>query len=125
MLKWTLVITYNDVRKFYPAASGREAVAMADDAWVKLTDEKRAVLQEFYVGLLDGKEAKSIIYDRLHDLEGKRIEKIVEASGMNLATFSRKFGIPYRSLQHWVGGDREAPDYVLDMLEKVVLEYCE
>lgn len=125
MLKWTLVIRDNKSEKYLPAASGREAVAMADDAWEKLTEEKKGALQEFYVGLLDDKVTKSIIYDRLHDLEGKRIDRIIEASGMNMAAFSRKFGIPYRSLQNWTGGEREAPDYVLDMLEKIVWEYRE
>jgi DNA-binding transcriptional regulator YiaG len=125
MLRWAFYAKYNDDEYVYPANSGREAVQIADEAWEKLTDEPQA----FFVGLFDMKgnvladsEPKTIIYDRLHEITGNRAEKILKASGLNMATFSRTFGIPYRSLQNWIGGDREAPDYVLDMLEKIVWE---
>jgi len=38
------------------------------------------------------------------------------------AQFSDKFGIPIRSLQKWESGEREAPEYTIDMLELLAEE---
>lgn len=37
-------------------------------------------------------------------------------SGMNLTQFSKYFGIPYRTLQHWENGDRQCPQYLIDLM---------
>jgi len=140
MLKWAFIRSDGTNEFVSPANSGREAVAMAEDEWSRLTSSERKKMQFFHVGLynLDKKgnyaeledgsidaDGRTVIFDKLNEISGNRVKNIVDMSGMNLATFSRKFGVPYRSLQHWVGGDREAPDYVLDMLEKVVWETIE
>ena len=130
MLRWAFYAKYNDDEYIFPANSGREAVGMAEDAWGKLTD--KTTVRIFNVGLynmrgnvLEDHEPRAIIYDNVNEITGSRIKKILDASGMKMAAFSRTFGIPYRSLQNWVGKEREAPDYVLDMLEKIVWEYRE
>jgi len=128
MLRWAFYAKYNDDEYIHPANSGREAVGMAESAWDDVEDKSK--LTAFHVGLynmrgtvLEDHEPRTIIYDRLNEITGKRIDKILDASRMNLATFSRTFGVPYRSLQNWMRGEREAPEYVLDMLEKIVWEY--
>jgi hypothetical protein len=154
MLRWAFVENYGTEEYIHPANSGREAVAMAEETWNRLTDAEKKRAKGFCVGLYnldkagnymeqeDGSidaDGRTVIYDRLNDIpvEGcisplsaevslkSRINNILDCSGMKMAEFSRAFGIPYRSLYNWVGGEREAPNYVLDMLEKVVWEYRE
>lgn len=47
-------------------------------------------------------------------------EKIIELrteTGLNRRAFCDKFGIPYRTVTEWERGTRNAPDYVLRLLE--------
>lgn len=37
-------------------------------------------------------------------------------AGRNVAAFSRKFGIPYRTISHWISSDRSAPEYIIRLL---------
>ena len=113
---------------------------MAEDTWGRLTEAERKRAAVYHVGLYnldkagnymeqeDGSidaDGRTVIYDRLNELTENRIEDILKVSGMKMADFSRAFGVPYRSLQNWLNGSRKAPDYVLDMLEKIVWEYRE
>lgn len=45
---------------------------------------------------------------------------ILAASGLSMAELSRRYAIPYKTLQHWRDGSRVPPDYVLVMLDKLV-----
>jgi DNA-binding transcriptional regulator YiaG len=38
------------------------------------------------------------------------------SSGMTLTEFSKYFGIPYKTLQHWEYGERKCPEYLLDLM---------
>jgi transcriptional regulator with XRE-family HTH domain len=38
-------------------------------------------------------------------------------SGMNLTQFSKYFGIPYRTIQNWERGERQCPEYLLDLMK--------
>lgn len=42
--------------------------------------------------------------------------ELYKSSGMNLTEFSKYFGIPYQTLQHWVHGERKCPQYLLDLM---------
>lgn len=42
--------------------------------------------------------------------------------GISRAEFSRKYKIPIRTLEDWESGRREPPTYVLNLLERVVVE---
>lgn len=44
------------------------------------------------------------------------IKELQEKSGMNLTEFSKFFNIPYRTLQHWVHGERKCPDYIIELM---------
>lgn len=46
-----------------------------------------------------------------------RIQSMRTASGMTRNQFAEYFGLPYRTLQAWELGDREAPQYVTDLIE--------
>ena len=40
--------------------------------------------------------------------------------GMTQKEFSEEYKIPYRTVQNWETGDRKPPDYVIELLERVV-----
>ena len=50
----------------------------------------------------------------------ERAKAIRKASGLTQAAFAEKYGIPKRTIENWEGGQRDAPTYVLDLLERVV-----
>lgn len=53
------------------------------------------------------------------------IKEIREMTGLNQTQFARKFDIPLRTYQNWEGGRRNPPEYVINMLRKLVeIEYC-
>ena len=50
-------------------------------------------------------------------LMANRIIDLRTASGMSRPQFAEYFKIPYRTLQSWEIGDREAPEYLVDLIE--------
>ena len=52
----------------------------------------------------------------------ERSEEIRKILGISRAAFSRKYNIPIRTLEDWDAGKKNPPDYVLDMLERIVNE---
>lgn len=51
-----------------------------------------------------------------------RSEEIRAILGISRTAFSRKYNIPLRTLEEWDAGRKTPPDYVLNMLERVVRE---
>lgn len=47
----------------------------------------------------------------------ENIKELCAAHGLTLADVSRRYKIPYRSLQHWTSGDREPPEYIPILLQ--------
>ena len=50
------------------------------------------------------------------------IKDIRSMAGISRAEFSRKYSIPYRTVQDWENGKGNAPVYVKDLLERAVRE---
>lgn len=48
--------------------------------------------------------------------------EIREILGISRAEFSRKYNIPIRTLEDWDAGRKNPPEYVLEMLERIVRE---
>ena len=44
-------------------------------------------------------------------------KELRQQSGMNLTQFSQYFGIPYRTIQNWERGERQCPEYLLELLK--------
>lgn len=42
--------------------------------------------------------------------------------GISRAEFSRKYGIPIRTLENWDAGTRQPPEWLLKLLERVARE---
>lgn len=53
------------------------------------------------------------------------IKEIRLISGLSQQAFSDKYKIPKRTIENWEGGKRNPPDYVVALLERIVLEDCE
>lgn len=49
-----------------------------------------------------------------------RSQEIRELAGCSRAEFSRRYGIPLRTLENWDAGLNIPPDYVLNLLERAV-----
>lgn len=45
------------------------------------------------------------------------IADLREASGMNIKAFAEYLHIPYRTIQNWLSGEREAPPYLVELIE--------
>ena len=56
------------------------------------------------------------------DKDMERSEEIRAILGISRVAFSRKYNIPLRTLEDWDAGKKNPPDYVLNMLERVVNE---
>lgn len=50
------------------------------------------------------------------------VTRIRELTGLSQSQFSDKYHIPLPTLRHWERGDRECPQYVLELLEFKVRE---
>ena len=48
--------------------------------------------------------------------------EIRELSGLKRIQFCEKYNIPLRTMENWEGGVTNAPQYVLDLLERAVRE---
>lgn len=55
-------------------------------------------------------------------MESREIRAIL---GISRAEFSRRYGIPIRTLEEWDSGRHMAPDWVMTLLERVVREDAE
>lgn len=61
---------------------------------------------------------------RLSDEEMKankrNIKMVMAQYGYNQKRLSERFSIPYRTIQNWVGGQRECPDYIIGMMDEIL-----
>lgn len=50
------------------------------------------------------------------------VEEMRKAVNMTKADFSKKYNIPYRTVQDWELGNRVPPEYVVELLERAVIQ---
>ena len=50
------------------------------------------------------------------------IKEMRELLGISRAEFSRRYGIPLRTLENWESGMRTPPPYVITLLERIIKE---
>lgn len=48
------------------------------------------------------------------------IAEICERYGIGQTALAKKFGIPLRTVQDWHGGRRPAPEYVVNMIDRLL-----
>lgn len=54
--------------------------------------------------------------------EEMTIKEMRELLGISRAEFSRRYDIPIRTLENWESGTRTPPDYVINLLERIIKE---
>lgn len=67
----------------------------------------------------DEQEAIQII-TQIHRVANMTPQALIAAAGMNQTTFSRRFGIPRRTVQEWCGGRRQMPEYLKNMAAELL-----
>lgn len=45
------------------------------------------------------------------------VNALRKASGMSIKAFAEYLNIPYRTIQNWLSGKREAPPYLVELIE--------
>ena len=48
------------------------------------------------------------------------IAQICERYGLSQTALAKRFGIPLRTIQNWAGGQRPAPEYVINMMVELL-----
>ncbi len=48
------------------------------------------------------------------------VKELRTKTSMSQSSFSNRFGIPLRTLQHWEQGRQEPPSYVIAMIEQIL-----
>lgn len=48
------------------------------------------------------------------------IAALCERYGLSQTALAKKFGIPLRTVQDWHAGRRKAPDYVVNMIDRLL-----
>lgn len=50
------------------------------------------------------------------------IKEIRQMSGLNVRQFTEKYRIPYTTFHDWENGNTKPPVYLVDLLQRVVME---
>ena len=66
----------------------------------------------------DGAAVKMIT--NIHRVTNMTPRELISAAGLNQSTFSRRFGIPIRTVQEWCGGRRQMPEYLKFMAAELL-----
>ena len=48
------------------------------------------------------------------------IKEICEEYSLSQTALAKRFGVPLRTVQNWAGGQRTAPDYVINMMVELL-----
>lgn len=48
------------------------------------------------------------------------VKELRVKTGLSQVKFAAKYGIPRRTIESWEDGSRKPPDYVIDLLERVI-----
>ena len=51
----------------------------------------------------------------------ENIKRMRQRTGLSQSKFAAIFGIPTRTYQHWETGFRQPPDYVIKMMDKILI----
>lgn len=118
MIQWAIIIYKNSEADITLYDSYTEAITEAKAMYEAMVSNPAAFrvalvktgggITELYTG-----------YDVIKSKEYLCFKDLLEASKMNMAQFSRAYGIPYRTVQNWVAGE-EPQIYMLSLLAVAV-----
>ena len=67
-------------------------------------------------GSVDCGDAEALVEDLRWIYCNRTFRQIRASTGLSQAAFAAAYGIPKRSIENWEEGDRNAPDYVTNMV---------
>lgn len=105
------IITVEEAERMALGTDGEYA-----EEFEKYLEEKEIPLSDWDYDLL-GEFFRSLGYETD---EKNLIAAMREDTGMSRPQFSKTYNIPKRTLESWEWGEREAPEYVIDLLGRVV-----
>lgn len=119
MRKMTIT-TEKAINEHFDEAIKRAAISM-DPERAKADNEQQR--QAFLEAFRKAGELKvSAVGQQWEIIQENKMLSIRKRSGLSQAKFAEKYGIPKRTIENWEGGQRECPDYVLSILDRVVRE---
>lgn len=65
-------------------------------------------------------EALRYIWDYVHQ---KTFRSVIDLAGCGVSEGARQLNVPLRTVQGWAGGERNPPEYVLDMCANIMLDW--
>ena len=68
----------------------------------------------------DDEQAAVDMIVRIHRVANMTPPELIRAAGLNQSSFSRRFGIPLRTVQDWCGGRRQMPGYLKNMAAELL-----
>ena len=70
--------------------------------------------------ITDDEQAAVDMIINIHRVANMTPQELIRAAGLNQTTFSRRFGIPLRTVQEWCGGRRHMPEYLKYMAAELL-----
>ena len=69
---------------------------------------------------MPGADCSAAVPGRPLSYTGTLLSDVLLRHGVTMRAVSERFGIPYRTLQHWKAGDQGAPEYVIRMMDALL-----
>lgn len=114
MTRWVGIMINNGDAQLTMYDSYTEAVTESRAIYETMTDKPDAYKVQL-MRVEDQLEVLCIGYDVVACKEYLNFEMLLELSDMNMSSFSKAYGIPYRTIQNWKVANT-APIYMLSML---------
>ena len=92
--------------------------------WIEEDDDEKFYFRIFpsSMGFFTYQVKEEDVFPKKVSSDPLDFHKIRTLSGLTPQAFSEKYGIPKRSIENWEGGKRNPPEYVVNLLERVVKE---
>lgn len=99
------------------------AISDCESEWDTLTEHDKKRRSQHYVAEYDCLEdAQEVLADHncVYDSMVGWADNLLNYTGLNRKEFCTKYNIPYGTFEKWQYGSRECPEYVKELLERVV-----
>lgn len=100
-----------------------EAIKNCQADWEALSAHDKARRSLFYVAEYDSEEDAEEAWcghNVAYDTQGTWADNLLNYTGLNRKQFCMEYNIPYGTFEKWQYGTRECPEYVKDLLDRVV-----
>lgn len=101
----------------------QQAIDDCISEWNALSEHDKKLRSCFYVAEYDSEEDAEDAWcghNVAYDTQGTWADNLLNYTGLNRKQFCMKYNIPYGTFEKWQYGTRECPEYVKDLLDRVV-----